>query len=158
MFRINIFLWLQRSFYPTMFILYMLSFSFSFVFWYKAEWVQLKAKYCWIKTSLVGLISCMRAEGRRMIFPQSLEISALFVFVTLHRGAFFQFLFQWIHYCNSRKSTGRESGKTHLCALSDCCTLHCKSLSLYFALYIHNDAFWQDLVQLQCTLHWVLTC
>mgnify|MGYP007023077422 FL=1 len=73
-------------------------------------WVQLKAKHCWIKTSLVGLISSMRAEGRRMIFPQSLVISALFVFVIL----------------------------------SDCCTL-----SLRFALYIHNDAFWQDLVQLQ---------
>ena len=52
-------------------------------FWFKAEWVQLKAKYWRIKTSLVGLISCMRAEGRRMIFPQSLVISALFIFITL---------------------------------------------------------------------------
>ena len=35
---------------------------------------------------------------------------------TVHRGAFFQFLFRWIHYCHSSKSTGKETGKTHLCA------------------------------------------
>ena len=33
----------------------------------------------------------------------------------VHRGAFFQFLFWWIHYCHSSKSTGKETGKTHLC-------------------------------------------
>ena len=36
---------------------------------------------------------------------------------SLHRGAFFQFLFRWIHYCHSSKSTGTETGKTHLCLL-----------------------------------------
>ena len=35
----------------------------------------------------------------------------------MHRGAFFQFLFRWIHYCHSSKSTGKETGKTHLCAM-----------------------------------------
>ena len=33
----------------------------------------------------------------------------------LHRGAFCQFLFRFIHYCH--KSTGKEIGKTHICAL-----------------------------------------
>jgi hypothetical protein len=41
---------------------------------------------------------------------------ALF-YTTLHRGAFKQFSFRWIYYCNSSKSTGKETGKTHLCAL-----------------------------------------
>ena len=35
----------------------------------------------------------------------------------LHRGAFCQFPFRWIYYCHSSKSTGMETGKTHLCAL-----------------------------------------
>ena len=33
----------------------------------------------------------------------------------LHRGAFCQFPFRWIYYCHSSKSTGEETGKTHLC-------------------------------------------
>ena len=36
----------------------------------------------------------------------------------LHRGAFFQFTFRWIYYCGSDKSTGNETDKTHVCALS----------------------------------------
>ena len=36
---------------------------------------------------------------------------------TVHRGAFCQFLFRWIYYCHSSKSTGKETGKTHLCAV-----------------------------------------
>ena len=35
----------------------------------------------------------------------------------LHRGAFWQFPFRWIYCCHSSKSTGNETGKTHLCAL-----------------------------------------
>ena len=31
---------------------------------------------------------------------------------------FCQFLFRWIYYCHSSKSTGKETGKTHLCALA----------------------------------------
>ena len=34
-----------------------------------------------------------------------------------HRGAFCQFPFRWIHYYGSNKSSGKETGKTHLCAL-----------------------------------------
>ena len=37
----------------------------------------------------------------------------------LHRGAFCQFPFQWIYYYGSNKSTRKETGKMHLCAL--CC-------------------------------------
>ena len=40
---------------------------------------------------------------------------------TLHciedRGAFCQFPFWWIYYCHSSESTGKETGKKHLCAL-----------------------------------------
>ena len=35
----------------------------------------------------------------------------------LQRGAFCQFPFRWIYYCGSNKSTGKKSGKMHLCAL-----------------------------------------
>ena len=35
----------------------------------------------------------------------------------MHRGAFCQFPFQWIYYYGSDKSTGKESGKTHLWAM-----------------------------------------
>jgi hypothetical protein len=37
----------------------------------------------------------------------------------LHRDAFCQFTFRWIHYYDSNKSTGLETGKSHLCALYD---------------------------------------
>ena len=33
--------------------------------------------------------------------------------ILCNRGAFYQ----WIYYCNSSKSTGKETGKTHLCAM-----------------------------------------
>ena len=37
--------------------------------------------------------------------------------LTVHRGAFCQFTFWWIYYYGSNESTGKESGKTHLCAM-----------------------------------------
>ena len=37
--------------------------------------------------------------------------------LTLHRGAICQFPFRWIYYYGSNKSTGKETGKTYLCAL-----------------------------------------
>ena len=37
--------------------------------------------------------------------------------LTVHRGAFCQFPFWWIYYYGSNKSTGKETGKTQLCAL-----------------------------------------
>ena len=39
------------------------------------------------------------------------------VFSTVHRGTFCQSIFQWIQYYDSNKSTGLESGKSHLCAM-----------------------------------------
>ena len=42
---------------------------------------------------------------------------ALFEVTTVHRGAFCQFPFQWIYYYGSNKSTGKETGKMHLCAV-----------------------------------------
>ena len=39
------------------------------------------------------------------------------LFTSLHRGAFCQFPFRWIYYYGSNKSTGKETDKTHLCAL-----------------------------------------
>ena len=38
-------------------------------------------------------------------------------FEALHRGAFCQFPFWWIYYYGSNKSTGKETGKMHLCAV-----------------------------------------
>ena len=35
----------------------------------------------------------------------------------VHRGAFCQFPFRWIYYCHSSKSTGKETGKKHICAV-----------------------------------------
>ena len=36
----------------------------------------------------------------------------------LHRSAFCQFPFLWIYYYGSNKSTGKETGKMHLCVLT----------------------------------------
>ena len=49
------------------------------------------------------------------LLKQHTELS--FSTKALHRGAFCQFPFRWIYYCHSSKSTGKETGKTHLCAL-----------------------------------------
>ena len=38
----------------------------------------------------------------------------------LHRGAIGQFPVRWIYYCHSSESTGKEIGKTYLCALHCC--------------------------------------
>ena len=35
----------------------------------------------------------------------------------VHRGAFCQFPFRWIYYYGRNKSTGKETGKTHLCGV-----------------------------------------
>ena len=36
---------------------------------------------------------------------------------TFHRGAFCKFPFQWIYYYGSNKSTGKETGKMHICGM-----------------------------------------
>ena len=35
----------------------------------------------------------------------------------MHRGAFWQSSFRWIYYYGGNKSTGKETGKSHLCAM-----------------------------------------
>ena len=35
----------------------------------------------------------------------------------VHKGAFRQFSFRLIYYCHSSESTGKETGKTYLCAV-----------------------------------------
>ena len=74
-----------------------------------------------------GLISTIYAYSRQLIRKSDARFISFFSsFFTdfhlaanrpLHRGAFFKFLFRWIHYCHSIKFTGKETGKTHLCAL-----------------------------------------
>ena len=48
----------------------------------------------------------------------------------LHRGAFYQFPFRRIYYYGSNEFTGKETGKTQLCALGylgrATCTKHCQ--------------------------------
>ena len=56
-------------------------------------------------------------------------------FKPLHRGALCQFPFRWIYYCHRSKSTGKETGKTHLCAVYvSNSKKYLQKLSLYFAL------------------------
>ena len=45
------------------------------------------------------------------------------------RGAFCQFPFRWIYYCHSSESTGKETGKTHLC---EWCNAYTKSRILAY--------------------------
>ena len=54
--------------------------------------------------------------GNRMLFK--LHIVSRIIVKRLHRGAFCQFLFLWIYYYGSNESTGKKTGKTHLCGLS----------------------------------------
>ena len=49
---------------------------------------------------------------------------------TLHRGAFCQFPFRWIYYCHGSDSTGKETGKIHLCALVHCVLKHSRPPNL----------------------------
>ena len=39
-------------------------------------------------------------------------------YTTLHRGAICQFPVQWIYYSHISESTGKKTGKTHLCVLN----------------------------------------
>ena len=50
-------------------------------------------------------------------------------FTPLHKGAIYQFPHRWIYYWHSSKSTGKETGKTHLC-------VHCA---------VMNDVFFKAL-------------
>ena len=59
--------------------------------------------------------------SERKLFPccccPELHYLKMRVDTALHRGAFWHFPFRWIYYCRSSKPIGKETGKTHLCAL-----------------------------------------
>ena len=50
------------------------------------------------------------------LFLRSNQSEVCFLFKTVHRGAFFQYSFRWSYYYGSNKSTGKETGKSHLFA------------------------------------------
>ena len=47
-----------------------------------------------------------------------------------------QFPFRWIYYCGSNKSTGKETGKTHLCVH---CTMLTGQISLSLGMFVYAD-------------------
>ena len=55
-----------------------------------------------------------------------------------HRGAFCQFPFRWIYYSHSSKSTGKETGKTHLCGV---CGARSFSQKMFLALVFRSKYF-----------------
>jgi len=59
----------------------------------------------------------MSMRNKSGIFPRELLFQTNLA-NTVHRGAFCQFPFWRIYYCSSSKSIGKETGKTHLCAVS----------------------------------------
>ena len=61
-------------------------------------------------------------------FYIDLKIRLCLIDFTVHRGAFYKFPFWWIYYCHSRKSTGKETGKMHLCAV-------CESHLLFYTVF-----------------------
>ena len=60
---------------------------------------------CWLNTI---------RSSKSKVHPMDLHYTG---YTPVHRGAFYQFPFRWIYYYGSNKSTGKETGKTHLCAL-----------------------------------------
>ena len=68
-------------------------------------------------------------------FSNLLHESTIVNNLAVHRGAFCQFPFRWIYYYVSNNSTGKETGKTHLCAVMN-----------NFALILINQQIWFDLI------------
>ena len=58
-----------------------------------------------------------KAAGLLLQNDHNPDVTSKSGFTPLHRGAFCQFLFRWIYYCHISKSTGKNTGKKHLCAL-----------------------------------------
>ena len=61
-----------------------------------------------------------------------------FPFSSLHRVAFCHFPFRWIYYCHGSKSTGKETGKTHLCALGGIASI-CFRINFHQTLRMHTQ-------------------
>ena len=64
---------------------------------------------------------------------------------SVHRGAFCQSSFRWIYFYGSNKSTGKETGKLHLCALVDYADLTTEESSA--GLHVHIKSRTSTLVQ-----------
>ena len=69
-------------------------------------------------------VCCFSDLSSRMIFLKLLSRATLLIAIrkkvhvyTLHRGAFCQFHFRWFYYYGRSKSNGKETDKTHCCAL-----------------------------------------
>ena len=75
-----------------------------------------------------------------------------FSFWGMHRGAFCKFPFRWIYYCGSNKSTGKETGKTHLCAP------FWITQNLLWALYFQPSSEFVTFSLELCTAFLVLFC
>ena len=58
--------------------------------------------------------STVNTAAQRCDLPAFLPVDSL---EQLHRYAFCQFPFLWIYYNGSNKSTGKETDKSHFCAL-----------------------------------------
>ena len=71
---------------------------------------------------------------------------------TLHRGAFCQFLFRWIYYYDSNKSAGKETRKTHLCAMVEKETWALTTLSIVDCKYSNPQLCGWWYYQLNCAL------
>ena len=56
----------------------------------------------------------------------------------VHRGAFCQFSFRWIHYYDSNKSTRKETGKTHLYAVQCRVAKNCNFSSCIDKIIVAN--------------------
>ena len=93
------------------------------------------------------VVTCRHKNILALVFFGTMEVTTLGHFGTwtfwhmdisaLHRGAFCQFPFQWIYYCHSSKSTWKETGKTHLCALWRNVYIALHSAKMYMCQNVH---------------------
>ena len=108
--------------------------TIKFQFWGQVclEYGPLSLGLCWITAISLPKVKTTNAKGQKI---HTLMCKRQIVWVKpMHRGAFCQFPFWWIYYYGSNKSTGKETGKTHNCAMAD----KPKSVKL------KNAFFWED--------------
>ena len=67
--------------------------------------------------SIICYVVLKCRNGVKPLLKEQYSKSVNLQYSTLHRGAFCQFSFWCIYYYGSNKSIGKQTGKTHLCAL-----------------------------------------
>ena len=67
-----------------------------------------------------GLTQLLRPHWRLHSLCIGLSVELASKLSPVHKGAFCQFLFRWVYYYGNNKSTGKETAKTHLCAVLCC--------------------------------------